>query len=189
MSQPRDAVQFMKEHIRRHVQSAGGDADDAAGIELAGLVRMVSNLFEAIGSQSWETGEMSTARRGLLFRLLAEERAGNPAGLTPSFLSRCHRVSRNTISALLRGLEEQGLIQRARDPHDLRVYRIVLSDDGRALAESFLPGLLAESNRLVSGLSREEQAQLGELLHKLYLSLLAHSDAVDPELAYRPPAT
>lgn len=55
-------------------------------------------------------------RWGLLMRLYIEEVSGNMSGLSPSQLSHYQHVSKNTVSALLRGLEEQGLIARQARP-------------------------------------------------------------------------
>ncbi len=98
---------------------------------------------------------------------------GKPEGITPTELSHFQRVSKNTISALLRGLEEQGLIQRNLDSEDLRVFRIQLTDAGRALVLNTAPNRIAGLNKLLSGLNPEEREQLILLLEKLRLELKA----------------
>ena len=51
--------------------------------------------------------------------------------MSPTHLSRCQSVSKNTISSLIGGLEEQGLVERELDRDDKRVFRIHLTDAGR----------------------------------------------------------
>ncbi len=176
----KDPIQHMRAHMREHVQSIGGDPGQAMGIELASLIRMVATLFKAIATQDTGGTELSAARWRLLLFLLAEERRGNSGGITPTHLSRYEKVSKNTISALLRGLEEQGLIQRTLDPADHRLFRIQLTAVGRELIESTAPQRIAHLNSLVAGLTPGEQVQLADLLGKLYHSLLARGNPPCP---------
>jgi DNA-binding MarR family transcriptional regulator len=153
-----------------------GVADvDLTGLELWRLVRMVSNLYQAIVDESLQGDEVSGPRWGLLMRLHGEERHGNLTGCTPTHLSRCQNVSKNTISALLRGLEEQGLIERRSDPEDLRGFRIRLTEAGRRLVANSAPLHLRRMNELVAGLSPDEQTELIDLLQKLYRALATHT--------------
>ena len=109
-----------------------------------------------------------------MLRLYVEEVHGNMQGVSPTHLSHCQNVSKNTISALLRGLEEQGLVERALDPLDKRGFRIRLSQAGRDLLVNTTPRHLEHLNCLVSGLSPDERTQLIELLGKLQSALLAY---------------
>jgi DNA-binding MarR family transcriptional regulator len=106
-----------------------------------------------------------------MMRLLVEEEMGNPEGVTPTVLSHFQRVSKNTVSALLRGLEEQGLIQRDLDPADLRVFRIQLTNAGRELVLKTTPRRIEWINELLGGLEPEERVQLAALLEKLSRTL------------------
>jgi len=180
----RDRVERVRSHIRQHVQSVGGAAL-IVGLEVATLIRMVANLYEAIGTYHLGASGLSAARWRLLLHLFAEEQRGNTGGVTPTHLSRCEDVSKNTISALLRGLEEQGLIQRALDPTDRRLFRIQLSAAGRELVASTAPQRIAHLNGLLADLTPGEQAQLVDLLARLYRSLLAHSGLPEGRLEGR----
>src|SRR5512141_432917 len=112
-----------REHIRAEMKQFSG-LDDISGIELATQIRMLGNLYDSVVGQNTDDGEISGARWNVLMRLYGEEKQGNSLGITPTSLSRSQRVSKNTISALLRGLEEQGLIQRQLDSADRRIFRI-----------------------------------------------------------------
>ncbi len=175
-----DHMQMMQDHLRRHVRELTG-LHDTSGIELFGVMRMMMNLCEAIETQHLADSDLSGPRWALLMRLFAEEQYGGTDGITPSSLSRFQRVSRNTISALLRGLEEQGLIQRALDRDDRRRFRIQLTAAGRQLVQSTAPKRIEHLNHMVSGLSRSEREQLIALLSKLYRSLQAASQTTIAE--------
>src|SRR5512133_3343622 len=133
-----DPVERIRAHLRSHLKELTGSAD-TSGIELVSLIRNLTNLYEAV--HSLESGEhgLSGPRWGLLLRLLAVEQHGNCTGVTPASLSRFQSVNKNTISALLRGLEEQGLIQRDLDPVDRRIFRIQLTPEGRRVVKTEAP--------------------------------------------------
>jgi DNA-binding MarR family transcriptional regulator len=116
--------------------------------------------------------DLSGPRWRIMLHLLGQEHGGNTAGPTPTDLSNTQRVSKNTISALLRGLEEQGLIQRTLDPADYRVFRIQLTQAGREMIYATGPKRLKRLNQMASGLTREERTQLMALLEKLHRSML-----------------
>jgi DNA-binding MarR family transcriptional regulator len=56
-------------------------------------------------------------------------------GLTPSELSRVCGRDRSTLTPTLKGLADQGLIERERKPEDQRSYSVRLTDDGRRMQE------------------------------------------------------
>ncbi len=150
-------------------------ADDTTGVEILSLVRVLTRLCEFVESQLSTEPELSGPRWGLLMLLLAHEHKADDQGVTPTALSHLQGVSRNTISSLLRGLEEQGYVERTLDPQDYRVFRIRLTDAGRQVARSLAPERVALMNRLVAGLSPAEREQLLLLLEKLHDSIVAHA--------------
>lgn len=146
---------------------------DTRGIELFIALQRAAHMSRMLDSQLGEDVAISGPRWRLLMRLFMEERMGNAAGITPTELSQSQRVSKNTISALLRGLESQGFIQRSLDPADLRAFRIRLTDSGREYLRCMAPGRIQSVNQLLSGLDEQEQEQLIALLEKLRRSLAA----------------
>ena len=147
--------------------------EDTSGVEVFATLRRVAHLSELLETQADEEQEVTGARWRLMMRLLVEEQHGNQAGLTPPEIARSQHVSRNTISSLLRGLEEQGMIQRSVDPEDLRGFRIHLTPSGRDYIHQSAPRRLTRLNHLVGGLSSEEREQLVDLLEKLASSLIS----------------
>jgi DNA-binding MarR family transcriptional regulator len=160
--------------VRAMVRTLAGDVD-TAGVELVRLVRIVANQSEAVVGEQLGKFGLSGPRWTLLVRLMAEEQRSEGRGASPTYLSRCQNVSKNTISALLRGLEEQGLIERVLDPDDRRVFRIHLTGAGQDLIRATATDNVRYFNRLVSGLSAAERSHLIELLVKLHGSMAQHS--------------
>ncbi len=159
-------------HIHEHLKTLF-NLDDSSGIELFVMLQRVAHLSRMLDTQLYDDMELSGPRWRLLLRLLVEEELGNTTGLTPTVLSQAQRVSKNTISALLRGLEAQGFIQRTHDAGDLRTFRIQLTGAGRDYLRSTAPRRMEQLNLLLSGISSDEKAQLTGLLEKLQRSLLA----------------
>jgi DNA-binding MarR family transcriptional regulator len=167
-----DTAQFDRRasSVRTMVQRLSAEADPM-GLELLRLVKMVANLYDVIAGEQLRQADLSGPRWRLLLRLWGEEMHGNLEGASPTHLSYCQNVSKNTISSLLRGLEEQGLVERALDPDDRRVFRIRLTDAGRKLVEMTAPRHLDHLNELAAGLTAAERVQLAGLLAKLHRSL------------------
>ena len=148
---------------------------DFKGIEIFQRLRRTSNLYDVIVNTGSGENELSGPRLAILIRLYVDEMAGEVGGITPTFLSHLQLVSKNTISSLIRGLEEQGFIYRENDVQDRRIYRIKLSEAGRKMVEERAPFQLDFMNKLASGLTAEEQIQLLQLLQKLLSSLIENS--------------
>ena len=166
--------------IRTLVQSLAGDAG-MTGLELMRWLHMATNAYAGAADEQLRESGLSGSRWVLLLRLLAEERCGCEEGISPTHLSQRQNVSKNTISVLLRGLEEQGLIERSLVPDDRRAYHIHLTDAGRALMETTAPEHISFLNGVAAGLTAQESAQLIGLLQKLYRSLSSGDRGQIPE--------
>lgn len=156
--------------------------EDIHGLELLRLVRMCANAYETSSSERLRNEHISEQRWRLLLRLLIEEQHGN-LDVSPTRLSETQHVSKNTISSLLRSLEEQRLIERTLDQTDRRQFRIRLTEEGRSLLRESMPEHIAFLNKLTSALNEEEVNTLHRLLQKLHRSIRVHcgarSDTVD----------
>lgn len=157
------------EHIKTHF-----GIDDTSGLELFVLLQRTAHMIRLFDTQLNEDIEISGPRWRLLLSLYIDEKMGNSTGLTPTAISHSQRVSKNTISVLLRGLEAQGLIHRTLDSTDLRTFRIQLTAAGRDYLHQTLPDRLENLNLLLSNFESEEQAQLTTLLAKLQRALMEH---------------
>jgi DNA-binding MarR family transcriptional regulator len=161
--------------FREHLQfvTKGGDTD---GIEIMALTKMVSNMIALCFTQSDPTSELTPARWGLLMRLLEEEQKGNLEGITPTHMSQTRNVKKNTISSVLRGMEDQGLIERTLDPVDRRIFRIRLTGKGRRIVEETSPQRVRMLNKLVSQLEPGDRVMLIALLEKLIRSVVTNGN-------------
>lgn len=165
----------MREHLKKHLLSMTNGVD-IKGLEISSLIRMLANYYAAIITHKMEPGEISGPRMGILIRLLVAEQEGNTDGINPTALSHFQNVKKNTISSLLRGLEDSGYIERNMDPKDKRVFLIRITEKGRKMMETVGPQRLAMMNDLSSELTDEEKAQLIFLLEKLLTSMQKRVD-------------
>jgi len=165
----------MREHLIKHLLTMTNGAD-IKGLELSSLIRTLANYYAAIVAQKKVPGELSGPRMGILIRLLVAENSGNKNGINPTALSHFQNVKKNTISSLLRGLEESGYVERNLDPNDKRVFLIRITEKGRKMMETVGPERLKTMNDLASDLTDEEKTQLIFLLEKLRISMRNHVD-------------
>ena len=165
-----DPFEEMHDHLVKHLLQFL-DNDDIQGLEISSLVRIVANLYSAVIFQDNKSGELSGPRMGILFRLIVAEEKGMTQGISPTQLSHFQHVKKNTISSLLRGLEENGLIERHPDPNDKRGYLIKITQTGKDMIKRTGPYRLKLMNDLASGLTQDEKKQLIQLLEKLRKSI------------------
>ncbi len=164
-------------HFHRMLAEHG--ITDPQGVELPRLIKLVSNAYESVMSDFMRDENLTGPRFRLLLRLYMEERQGQ-ADVSPTYLSKTQNVSKNTISSLLRSLEDQALIERSLDPDDRRQFNIRLSPAGRELVKASTPEHVAFYNQLLSDLSKDEQNQLADLLVKLHGSVRTHGNLASP---------
>ncbi|MBI5536986.1 MAG: MarR family transcriptional regulator [Deltaproteobacteria bacterium] len=81
---------------------------------------------------------------------------GRRAGLEPS-----------TMTGLLDRMERDGLVQRHADPEDRRAQRIKLSERGRKAKGEVMKVVDATLDRVTSGFTKAELAELQRLLQRL----------------------
>lgn len=94
----------------------------------------------------------------LLWALSEVDRSG---GLSVSGLAECMALHQTTASNLVNALVQRDLIRRARDPHDRRMVRLHVSNQGRrALRDAPRP----HAGLLMDALSRLEREKLSQLL-------------------------
>jgi DNA-binding MarR family transcriptional regulator len=170
---PEEKANFvaMKQMWREKIQEFVG-AEDTRSVEISGMIRRLSNIYDAIYLNDESGSELTGPRLGILFRLYVNELMSKGEGVTPTLLSHMQNVSKNTISSLIKGLEDQGLVSRENDTRDRRIYRLHLTDAGRSYVKENTPRHLQYINLLTGDLSSEEKEQLIVLLRKLTGSLI-----------------
>lgn len=162
---------------RQHFQQlmAEHGIAETHGVEVMRMVMMLANVYDVIVQARMRDENLSAPRWRLLLHLYVAELRGETA-VSPTQLSRFQNVTKNTISSLLRSLEEDGLIERELDRQDRRQFHIRLSAAGRELIRTSTPGYMTYLNHLISDLTPAEIDQLRALLEKVHGSLVHHGD-------------
>lgn len=163
----------LREHLK---QMAGGEPIES--LELVNLMRMTVHFIDASLSQSPQLADLSGPRMGILMRLLVEEDMGNHQGIRPTRLSHYQNVKKNTVSSLLSGLEEQGLVERTIDPEDKRGFNIRITPAGRERITTTMPERVRLINGLTTVLTGAEKQHMITLLEKLRHSIITSRHGV-----------
>lgn len=97
-------------------------------------------------------------------------------GCTQLDLVKSTHLKPPTVSVTLKKLEENGLVHRVADEHDLRAIRVYLTDQGKALNESTRSRLKQNDAILMEGITTEEQEFLLKVLTKMRSNMLREMD-------------
>ena len=142
-------------------------------VQLMEEMRQVAHSLYQIRENSVNEAGISYAKFRILMILMLGEEIEGCSELNPSEISRRQGVSRNTISALIRDLEDEGLIARHLDEQDRRKFNIRLTEAGRARVHNHLRQHLHAIDTCFHALTHEEKNTLSRLLHKINLSVTA----------------
>ena len=106
------------------------------------------------------------------FDLLATlRRAGEPYALMPTALYESAMISSGGMTSRIDRLEKTGLIERRKHPSDRRGVLVALTPTGFELIDGMLAAHVADLQRVLSGLTVDEQRALHELTGKLLAGL------------------
>ncbi len=159
------------------VQSLTSDVNPQA-VRLIDEIRVIAHTLYQIGELSVTTTGLSYAKYRLLMGLYFCERLEGRCDMNPSEISEQQGTSRNTISALIRDLEEDGLLQRSLDKTDRRKFNIGLTDEGRRLVHDHVSNHFRTIAGCFGVLDPDEQETFSQLLTKLSSSVYqAHEEA------------
>jgi DNA-binding MarR family transcriptional regulator len=136
-------------------------------VRLMGDWRRISHALHQIGAASLTDSGLSEAQYLVLMSLYMHEQIEGRTMLNPSEISKWRGTSRNTISSLIRGLEDDGLIERHLDDEDRRKFNICLTANGRTLVAQYAHKQFRAVGGCFNRLSPGEQETLSELLGKL----------------------
>jgi DNA-binding MarR family transcriptional regulator len=132
------------------------DRDDLGFLLAKATQRWNDLLQERFGAAGW--GEVRPSYGSILVPLFEED------GLRMGELARRARLSKQTMTTMVRLLEREGLVRREPDPADGRAFRIVLTAKARRF-EPIAEGTLAELGALAH--DRLGEARLAALKHDL----------------------
>jgi DNA-binding MarR family transcriptional regulator len=107
-------------------------------VRVAGLLQVHENvsMSQAFALHELDVGDVPLSQRDLAERL---------------------RLDKSTVSRLAADLERDGLVVRERDPANRRLYRLRLTDEGRALHRSMRGDFHARYVRWVDSMTRRER--------------------------------
>lgn len=104
---------------------------------------------------------------------------GAESALTPSMISERTLTSSGTMTGTLDALEYNGWVCRVPNPDDRRSVLIEITDEGRAVADQFLPGIRTIEQSVLTELTDTERTNLIKLLAKVLRGAAAVAGA-DP---------
>ena len=140
---------------------------DPTAIRLMDELRQVANLMRRVTEQGVASSGLSLAKYRLLMDLLYQERIEDRCEMNPSEISERQGTTRNTVSALIRDLEDDGLVTRRLDQSDRRRFNITLTTAGRERVLAHASDHLQVVTHCFDVLSQDEKDTLGQLLAKL----------------------
>lgn len=144
------------------------DADVTAVSTFLSLLRVATNLSTALDT-CLSKYDLLQGRWWVLILLMREETRTS----TPSVLAEKTGVTRATMTGLLDGLEQVGLITRAYTKDDRRSVLITLTDAGQAKLDVVMPDYYRRLRQCMRGLNEAQRKQLQEILRLINLGIPA----------------
>lgn len=153
---------------------------DLGALRVARELSITHTLLMVSAEEHLRPVGLSWSKLFILLWLRAIQDAGEQ-GLNPSELS-CHlAVTRNTVSTLLGGLEQQRYVTRELDPEDRRRFVIRLTPTGRDAVERCAAPFFGHLRTLISSIDHEQCVLLVGLLTQLQQAIIRDR----PDLAAR----
>ncbi len=175
ISPTRTAREHRRAELLDFIQRVSPEADPTS-ILLFRQVRKANHLLTRLAEKQLERDGLSWPKFMMLLVLLASETHGAGGGLQPSELSELEGIPRNSVSTLLAGLEEEGMISRELHGTDRRKFVIRLTPQGRGLLESKLGTQFRQIAECFAAFRPEERETLLELLTRLTQNLAQVSE-------------
>ena len=104
---------------------------------------------------------------------------GSERTLTPREIAERMFRSSATMTNLLDALEREGWARRVPNPDDRRSVLVEITDEGKALADRFLPGVRKVERAVIGDLTATERSTLMDILAKV-LDATARVSATEP---------
>lgn len=136
---------------------------DASPIGLIGRLHRLADVLNAELRAVFAEAGLGDGDFDVLVTL---RRHGAPYELTPGELSASTMVTSSAVTKRIDRLERAGLVTRTVSDHDARSRRIRLTGPGLELIDRLMPVHVANEQRLVSGLSERDRAQLAAILRR-----------------------
>ena len=121
-------------------------------------IRVLNHLLTQQLSEALQPHALTLAQLGILADLK------RIPGVSSAALARVRSLTPQTVSEIINGLEQDGLLERR--SHGGRVLRVYLTDKGSVRLANGLGAARLIEHRMLAGLSRKEQEQLRDLIFK-----------------------
>ncbi len=144
------------------------DADVTAVASFLYLLRVATDLSLALDT-CLSKHDLLQGRWWVLILLMREESATS----TPSALAEKLGVSRATMTGLLDGLEQSGLVTRVFAKEDRRSVKIQLTSAGQAKLDVVMPDYYRRIRQCMQALDEEKRIQLQHLLGLINMGIPA----------------
>jgi DNA-binding MarR family transcriptional regulator len=126
---------------------------------VAGLVR-ASFLVNAVYSESAREYGLTVQQGQLLCVLMAQPYGMGDLGVTLG-------LEKSSLTGLVDRAVRRGLVRREPDPDDRRAVHVVLTEEGRELAEEFYAATCRRVDELAAGLGTPDRDRLAALLGRV----------------------
>lgn len=103
-------------------------------------------------------------------------------GSSQKDIARACFIEAGSLTTILNGMEEKGLIERRTLNGNRRSYHIFMTDEGKRKQQMIDEAFAAIEEKAVSDISDEEYRQFMSVYQKLYNNLLNMKDGQQPEL-------
>lgn len=103
-------------------------------------------------------------------------------GSSQKDIARACFIEAGSLTTILNGMEEKGLIERRTLNGNRRSYHIFMTDEGKKKQQMIDEAFAAIEENAVSDISDEEYSQFMSVYQKLYNNLLNMKDGQQPEL-------
>lgn len=103
-------------------------------------------------------------------------------GSSQKDIARACFIEAGSLTTILNGMEEKGLIERRTLNGNRRSYHIFMTDEGKRKQQMIDEAFAAIEEKAVSDISDEEYSQFMSVYQKLYNNLLNMKDGQQPEL-------
>lgn len=147
------------------------DADITAVSSFLHLLRVATDLSAALDSCLSRHGLLQ-GRWWVLILLMREENKTS----TPSMLAEKAGVTRATMTGLIDGLEQSGLVERLYDKEDRRSVQIRLTDAGQAKLDVVMPDYYRRLRRCMQQIDECSRKNLIQILNLMRAGLPALID-------------
>ena len=127
------------------------------------LMKLITDRLSALFLERAELPLTAAQSRVVMY---LEARGGGP--LAQKDIEQYLNVSHTTAKGLLQRLEEKGFVRTAFDGTDGRVKHIYLTDKAHLCRDELAEHIDALSDRMLDGLTQQEELQLFDLLKRVY---------------------